>query len=95
MAAGGGLPLEERWDRAADPACADASHAGAGPGPGGSGGEPCLRGCVACWRRPGPSKSGWNFNPGHQPSHQLEGPRPDGPRTAEVEEAFMARRGFG
>ena len=37
-AAGGGLPLEERRDRAADPACADASHVGAGSGPGGSGG---------------------------------------------------------
>ena len=31
-AAGGGLPLEERRDRRADPACADASRAGAGPG---------------------------------------------------------------
>ena len=33
VAVGGGLPLEERRDRGADPACADASHAGAGPGP--------------------------------------------------------------
>ena len=56
-AAGGGLPLEERRDRAADPACADASHTRAGPGPNGSGGEPGVRGCVACQRRPGPSKS--------------------------------------
>ena len=32
-AAGGGLPLEERRDRSAGPACADASHAGAGSGP--------------------------------------------------------------
>ena len=35
VAAGGGLTLEERRDRAADPVCADASHAGAGLGPGG------------------------------------------------------------
>ena len=35
MAAGGGLTLEERRDRAADPVCADASHAGAGSGLGG------------------------------------------------------------
>ncbi len=33
MAAGGGLPLEERRGWAADPAGADASRAGAGPGP--------------------------------------------------------------
>ena len=33
MAAGGGLPLEERQGRSADPACAEAAHAGAGPGP--------------------------------------------------------------
>ena len=46
MAAGGGLTLEERRDRAADPVCADASHAGAGSGPGGSGGEPGVRGCA-------------------------------------------------
>ena len=32
-AAGGGLPLEERQDRSADPACADSPHAGAGSGP--------------------------------------------------------------
>jgi hypothetical protein len=32
-AAAGGLPPEERRDRAADPACAHASHAGTGPGP--------------------------------------------------------------
>ena len=32
-AAGGGLPLEERRNRSADPACADASHAGTGSGP--------------------------------------------------------------
>ena len=31
-AAGGGLPLEERRDLAAYPACADASRAGAGSG---------------------------------------------------------------
>ena len=70
-AAGGGLPLEERRDRAADPACADASRAGAGPGP---------------------ASPGRNINSGHHPSPQ--GLRPDGPRTAEVEEAYMARRGF-
>ena len=71
-AAGGGLPLEERRDWAADPACADASHAGAGPGP---------------------ASPGRNINPGHHPSPQ--GLRPDGPRTAEMEETYMARRGFG
>ena len=71
-AAGGGLPLEERRDRAADPACADASHAGAGPGP---------------------ASPGRSINPGHHSSPQ--GLRPGGPRTAEVEEAHMARWGFG
>jgi hypothetical protein len=30
---GGGLPLEERRGQSADPACAEASCAGAGPGP--------------------------------------------------------------
>ena len=59
MAAGGGLPLVERRDRAADPACAgaEASHAGAGLGLAGPGGKPNVRGCVACQRRPGPGKS--------------------------------------
>ena len=73
-AAGGGLPLEERRDRVtvADPACADASHAGAGPSP---------------------ASPGRNFNPGHHPSFQ--GLRTDGPGTAEAEEAYMARWGFG
>ena len=71
-AAGGGLPLEERRDRNADPACADSSHAGAGSGP---------------------ASPGKNINPGHRPPPQ--GLRPDGPRTAGVEEAYMARRGFG
>ena len=32
MATGGGLPLEEGRDRAADPACAEATRAGAGQG---------------------------------------------------------------
>ena len=91
-AAGGGLPLEERRDRAADPACADASHACAGPGQDGLGDEPGVHGCVACRRRPGPNKSRRNITPGHHPSPQ--GLRPDGPRTAEVEETYMARRGF-
>ncbi len=71
-AAGGGLPLEERRDRSADPACADASRAGAGQGP---------------------ASPGRNINPGHHPPPQ--GLRPDGPRTAEVEETYMARRGSG
>ena len=71
-AAGGGLPQEERQDRAAEPACAHASHAGAGPGP---------------------ASTGRNLNPGHHPSPQ--GLRPNGPRTAGVEETYMARRGFG
>ena len=71
-AAGRGLPLEERRDRDADPACADASHAGAGSGPA------------------SPRK---NINPGHRPPPQ--GLWPDGPRTAEVEETYMARRGSG
>ena len=69
-AAGGGLPPEERQDRAAGPACADASHAGAGPGP---------------------ASPGRNINPGHHPPPQ--GLRPDGPRTTEVEEVYMAHRG--
>ena len=58
-AAGGGLPLEERRDRAVDLAsrCADTLHAGAGPGLDGLDGEPGVRGCVTCRRRPGPSKS--------------------------------------
>ena len=55
-AAGGGLPLEERRVRAADPACAHASRAGAVPGPDGPGGMPGVRGCVACRRRPGPKQ---------------------------------------
>ena len=71
-AAGGGLPLEERQDRSADPACADASHAGAGSGP---------------------ASPGKNIDPGHHPPPQ--GLRPDGPRTAKVEETYMARRGSG
>ena len=71
-AAGGGLPLKERRDRTADPACAHASHAGAGPGP---------------------ASPGRNINPGHHPPPK--GPWPDGPRTAGVEEAYMARWGFG
>ena len=71
-AAGGGLPLEERRDRRADPACADASRAGTGSGP---------------------ASPGKNINPGHRPPPQ--GLRQDGPRTAEVEETYMARRGFG
>ena len=66
-AAGGGLPLEERRDRAADPACADASHAGAGPGPDGSGCKPGVRGCVACRHRPGPSKSREEHQPWASP----------------------------
>ena len=91
-AAGGGLPPEERRDRAADPACAHASRAGAIPGPDGLGGMPGVRGCVACRRRPGPSKSRRNITAGRHPSPQ--GLRPDGPRTAEVAETYMARRGF-
>ena len=71
-AAGGGLPPEEREDRAAEPACADASRAGAGPGR---------------------SSPGRNITSGHHPSPQ--GLRPDGPRAIGVEEAYMARRGFG
>ena len=47
----------ERQDRAADPACAHASLAGAGPGPDGLGGKPGMRGYVACRDRLGPSKS--------------------------------------
>ena len=53
---------------------------------------PGVRGCVACRRWPGPSKS-MDINPGHHPPPQ--GLRPDGPRTAEVEETYMTRRGSG
>ena len=67
-AAGGGLPLEERRDRAADPACADASHACTGPGPDGLDGEPGVRGCVACRRRLGPSKSREEHQPWASPT---------------------------
>ena len=56
------------------------------------GGRPGVRGCVACRRRPGPNKSRRNITAGRHPSPQ--GLRPDGPRTAEVEETYMARRGF-
>ena len=62
------------------------------PGLDGLGGEPGVRGCVTCRRRPGPSKSRRNITPGHHPSPQ--GLRPDGPRTPEVEETSMDRRGF-
>ena len=96
-AAGGGRQLKERWDRVADPACADASHAGAGlgpcPGPGWLG--PVSLACADASHASagsGPASPWRNFNPWHHSSPQ--GRRPDGPRTAEVEEAFMARRGF-
>ena len=41
---------------------------------------------------PGRASPGRNITPGHHPSPQ--GLRPDGPRTAEVEETYMARRGL-
>ena len=41
---------------------------------------------------PSPASPRRNINPGHHSSSQ--GLRPDAPRTAEVEEAYMARRGF-
>ena len=41
---------------------------------------------------PGRSKPRRNITAGHHPSPQ--GLRPDGPRTAEVAETYMARRGF-
>jgi hypothetical protein len=41
---------------------------------------------------PGPASPGRNINPGYHSSPQ--GLRPDAPRTAEVEETYMARRGF-
>ena len=41
---------------------------------------------------PGRASPGRNITPGHHPSPQ--GLRPDGPRTAGVEETYMARRGF-
>ena len=48
-------------------------------------------------RMPGPARAqsspGKNINPGHRPPPQ--GLRLDGPRTAEVEETCMARRGSG
>ena len=62
-AAGGGLPPEEREDRAADLACADASRAGAGSGLDGPGGMSGVRGCGACRRRPGPSGSQGGTSP--------------------------------
>ena len=71
-AAGGVRPPEGATHRSADPACADASHAGAGSGP---------------------ASPGKDINPGHRPPPQ--GLRPDGPRTAGVEETYMARRGSG
>ena len=52
-----------------------------------------MRGCVACRRRPGLSKSREEIQP--RASLFTSRLRPDGPRTAEVEEAFMARRSFG
>ena len=48
-------------------------------------------------RMPAPARAqaspGKNINPGHRPPPQ--GLRPDGPRTAGVEETYMTRRGSG
>ena len=86
VAAGGGLPLEERRDRAADLACANASHAGAAA-------SPACADALHAGAGPGPASPGRSINPGHHPPPQ--GLRPDGPRTAEVEVTYMARWGFG
>ena len=42
---------------------------------------------------PGPASPGRSINPGHHQPPQ--GLRPDGPRTAKVEETYMTRRGSG